>query len=74
MNLPDFNSEIRLPEYMSPDDLIILFIIYYPPEIIKYIIEMTNLNTREPRDLDLSVVELRRSKGAGKPYLLSLKN
>jgi hypothetical protein len=52
MNLPDFSTEIRLPEYMSPDGPIILFIMYYLLEIIEYIVEMTNLNTREPRNLD----------------------
>jgi hypothetical protein len=51
MKLPEFAIEIHLPDYMSPDDPIILFIMYYPLEIIKYIVEITNLNPREPRNL-----------------------
>jgi hypothetical protein len=46
MKLPDFEPEIYLPNYMSPDNLIIIFTLYYTPEIIKQIIKSTNLNSR----------------------------
>jgi hypothetical protein len=46
MKLPEFYTEIYLPVHVSPDDLIILFTMYYSPEIIKYIVEITNLNPR----------------------------
>jgi hypothetical protein len=42
--------EIDLPYYMSPEDPITLFTMYYPPEIIGYIIKMTNLNQRAPEN------------------------
>jgi hypothetical protein len=45
IKLPDFEPEIHLPDYMSPDDPIIIFTLYYTPEIIKQIIENTNLNS-----------------------------
>jgi hypothetical protein len=45
MKLLDFEPEIYLPDYMSPDDPITIFILYYTPEIIKQIIESTNLNS-----------------------------
>jgi hypothetical protein len=38
MKLPDFGWEINLPENVSPDDLITLFIMYYTPEIINTIV------------------------------------
>jgi hypothetical protein len=50
MKLPDFKPEIYLPDYMSPDNPIIIFILYYIPEIIEQIIESTNLNSRQPKD------------------------
>jgi hypothetical protein len=56
MKLVDYDPAIHLLEYVSPDDPIILFILYYPPEIIEYIIEITNLNPREPRNPQLSRV------------------
>jgi hypothetical protein len=46
MKLPDFEPEIYLPNHMSPDNLIIIFTLYYTPEIIKQIIKSTNLNSR----------------------------
>jgi hypothetical protein len=45
MKLSDFEPEIYLPDYMFPDDLIIIFTLYYTPEIIKQIIKSTNLNS-----------------------------
>jgi hypothetical protein len=42
MKLPDFTWEITLPEDISPDDPIILFIMYYMPEIMDLIVEKTN--------------------------------
>jgi hypothetical protein len=50
MKLLEFYTEIHLPAHVSPDDPIILFIIYYSPEIIEYIIEITNLNPRTSQD------------------------
>jgi Transposase IS4 len=50
MKLPDFEPEIHLPDHMSPDDPIIIFTLYYTPEIIEQIIESTNLNSRQPKD------------------------
>jgi hypothetical protein len=38
MKLPDFATEIHLPDYVSPDDPITLFTIYYSPELIEYIV------------------------------------
>jgi hypothetical protein len=46
MKLPDFEPEIYLPDYVSPDDPITIFTLYYTPEIIEQIIESTNLNSR----------------------------
>ena len=42
MQLPDWDWEITLPENASPDNPIILFTIYYIPEIINLIVEKTN--------------------------------
>jgi hypothetical protein len=56
MKLVDCDPAIHLLEYVSPDNPITLFILYYPPEIIEYIIEITNLNPREPRNLQLPQV------------------
>jgi hypothetical protein len=53
MKLVDCNPAIHLLEHVSPDDPITLFTLYYPPEIIEYIIEITNLNPREPRNPQL---------------------
>jgi hypothetical protein len=50
MKLPDFSLEIYLLDHVSPEDPISLFIMYYPPAIIKYIVQITNLNPREPRN------------------------
>jgi hypothetical protein len=50
IKLLDFSQEIYLLDYVSPEDLISLFIMYYPPAIIEYIVQMTNLNPREPRN------------------------
>jgi hypothetical protein len=44
IKLPDFYTKIYLPDYISINNPIVLFIIYYPPEIIKYIIRIINLN------------------------------
>jgi hypothetical protein len=46
IKLPDFEPEIYFPDHMSPDDPITIFTLYYTPEIIKQIIENTNLNSR----------------------------
>jgi hypothetical protein len=35
MKLPDFEPKIHLLDHMSPDDPIIIFILYYTPEIIE---------------------------------------
>jgi hypothetical protein len=51
MKLPDFEPEIHLPDHMSPDNPITIFTLYYTPEIIKQIIENTNLNSRQLKDL-----------------------
>jgi hypothetical protein len=53
MKLVDCDPAIYLLEYVSPDDPIILFTLYYPPEIIEYIVEITNLKPREPRNPQL---------------------
>jgi hypothetical protein len=50
IKLPDFGWDITLPENVSPDDPIILFIIYYTPEIIEIIVQNTNDYVRMPRD------------------------
>jgi Transposase IS4 len=50
IKLPDFEPEIHFPNYMSPDDLIIIFTLYYTPEIIEQIIKSTNLNSRQLKD------------------------
>jgi hypothetical protein len=42
MQLPDFGWEITLLENVSPDDLIMLFTIYYTLEIIDLIVEKIN--------------------------------
>jgi hypothetical protein len=52
MKLLDFSPEIYLLDYVSPEDPISLFIMYYPPAIIEYIVQITNLNPREPRNLE----------------------
>jgi hypothetical protein len=46
IKLLEFYTEIYFPAYISSDDPITLFIIYYSLEIIEYIIEITNLNPR----------------------------
>jgi hypothetical protein len=53
IKLVDCDPAIHLLEYVFPDDPIILFILYYSPEIIKYIVKITNLNPREPRNPQL---------------------
>jgi hypothetical protein len=53
IKLSDFYTEIHLPDYVSADDPIALFTIYYPPEIIEYIVRITNLNPRDPKNLEL---------------------
>jgi hypothetical protein len=45
IKLLDFEPEIYLPDHISPDDPITIFILYYIPEIIEQIIENTNLNS-----------------------------
>ena len=50
MQLPNWGWEITLPENVSPDDPITLFIMYYTPEIIELIVEKTNEYRREPQD------------------------
>jgi hypothetical protein len=50
MKLPYFGWEIYLPENISPDDPIILFTIYYTPEIMDMIIQNTNNYIRQPKD------------------------
>jgi hypothetical protein len=45
IKLPDFKPEIYFPDYMSPDNPITIFTLYYTPEIIEQIIENTNLNS-----------------------------
>jgi hypothetical protein len=50
MKLPDFEPEIHLPDHVSPDDPITIFILYYIPEIIEQIIENTNLNSCQLKD------------------------
>lgn len=44
MKLPNFETDIHLPNYISLDNPIIFFILYYIPEIIKEMILVTNLN------------------------------
>jgi hypothetical protein len=44
IKLPEFSTEIHLPDYVSPDDPIIFLIIYYIVEIIKFIVEITRLH------------------------------
>jgi hypothetical protein len=51
IKLPDFEPEIHLPDHMSPDNPIIIFILYYTPEIIEQIIKSTNLNSCQPKNL-----------------------
>ena len=46
MNLPDFQSEITLPDDVSSEDLISLFTTYYTLEIIDQIVYYTNNHTR----------------------------
>jgi hypothetical protein len=53
MKLPDFHTEIHLPDHVSADNPIALFTMYYPPEIIEYIVRITNLNPRDPKNLEL---------------------
>jgi hypothetical protein len=53
MKLPDFYTKIHLPNYVSTDNPIALFIIYYSLEIIEYIIRIINLNPRDPKNLEL---------------------
>jgi hypothetical protein len=38
MELDDFGYEITLPDYISPDDPISLFTLYYTPELVKKIV------------------------------------
>jgi hypothetical protein len=45
MKLFNFEMDIYFPDYISPNDLIILFILYYILEIIKEIILIINLNS-----------------------------
>jgi hypothetical protein len=47
---PDFEFEITLPMYTSPDDPITLFTLYYTPEIIKSIVLHTNNVQRKAQD------------------------
>ncbi len=42
MQLPNWGWEIMLPENVSPDNPIMLFILYYTPEIIELIVKKTN--------------------------------
>jgi hypothetical protein len=42
IKLDDFEYEITLPNHISPDDPISLFILYYTPELIKKIVQYTN--------------------------------
>jgi hypothetical protein len=42
LEIKDFELEITLPEHVSPNDPIILFILYYSPEIISIIVSSTN--------------------------------
>ena len=48
MKLPDFGWEITLPEEVSIDDPITLFIIYYPPKIMDMITKRMNEYRRKP--------------------------
>jgi hypothetical protein len=43
-------DKITLLEYISPNDPIILFTLYYTPEIMDLIVEKTNEYTRKPAD------------------------
>jgi hypothetical protein len=47
LEIKDFELEITLPEYISPDDPITLFILYYGPEIISIIVSSTNSYKRK---------------------------
>ena len=47
---PDFEFEITLPDYTSPDDPITLFTLYFTPEIVESIAWHTNNVHREARD------------------------
>jgi hypothetical protein len=42
IKLPSWGWEIILPENVSPDNPIMLFTIYYTPEIMDLIVEKTN--------------------------------
>jgi hypothetical protein len=48
IELPDFGWDIILLENVSPGNLIILFTLYYTPEIIDLIVEKTNEYVRKP--------------------------
>jgi hypothetical protein len=47
LEIKDFELEITLLEHISPDDPIILFILYYSPEIISIIVSSTNSYKRK---------------------------
>jgi hypothetical protein len=47
MQLPNFDWEINLYKDTSPDDLIMLFIMYYTLQIIDLIVEKTNSYVRK---------------------------
>ncbi len=50
MKLPYQGQEITLLEYVSPNDLITLFSIYYTSEFIQQIVKRTNQYLRKPKD------------------------
>jgi hypothetical protein len=50
IEIPDFEFDICLLEHVSPDNPIIIFSLYYNPEIISTIFSSTNSYSREPKD------------------------
>jgi hypothetical protein len=56
----DFEFNICFLECISPDDLIIIFSLYYTPEIISTIVSSTNSYSREPKNsskLDARIIK-----------------
>jgi len=52
IELPHFDPQITLPDYISSDNPIALFTLYYTPEIIELIVQKTNKHIRLPKNGD----------------------
>lgn len=52
MKIPRRYFKIHLPEGVSPNDPISIFLLYYPPKIIDIIVQRTNEFNREPEHPD----------------------